>query len=778
MRDFHLDWIWSRYNTSPDPASGMQSLYQTCSAFTKHVLQPSHIILRGGGFTLRLELAVPLTDIVTSMDRLLYLAAKHVQLHSAPCIGQQELRTLTITEGLHACATYNQVVYGWVTLIDRLARAMRELQWLCIGEDPSRHSWSSWMPGILASLPPSLRAKLPSNFLESYNITVLPPPANISDAASQKAAVRKRAESLSRNPMHCSHVSHSDVEAGGLASPEETKGSPRRRPETSEDVTSYVNKSTPDNRTGRAPGSPDPSNATATTAVDLVHTDRDASMSELVNKFTSYPTPAVSLLARITCIVKLKSLGSLEITDRGEDLDRVGPGRFGLERGFFRRVSNTLDEMQALLTRASSLVPGRTSCFLVDPHKFFTDTFRGTHDAIQLHNAWAALSDRMRAAQDAVEQYRREYRNVHEVSSDVYKESCKVELGPSSSVAQSRASSQGKDVHTASAVVTSGSSEPPAPQVKDTARVSFNPIEVGIAEIEGRTPGEQAHAPETAPALLTQASVFPPGVVCSARMASRVVETHEERPQVAFANASHLDIRADFTRGKSTEAGGRMESQSTTDEDCTFMQSDYAHAGASSSSPSVVKPSDELLGLHIERAESCATASTVERRGRESVNAVEMRADARWRAWQAAEARVAQSHTAAKASTHRLANILHQAMLSSTVGSGGQALIQSNDTSMLLSNQQSTLDEDDVRTSEHAGTDHNPSILLGTWVIPSSSTSPYPPARTLVVDFKKFVLVSAILRAQLFSHLAWILREQLVPHLEWEREGIGTRVRT
>ncbi|KAJ7929550.1 hypothetical protein B0H13DRAFT_2310477 [Mycena leptocephala] len=741
MRDFHLDWIWSRYNTSPDPASGMQSLYQTCSAFTKHVLQPSHIILRGGGFTLCLELAVPLTDIVTSMDRLLYLAAKHIQLHSAPCIGQQELRTLTITEGLHACATYNQVVYGWVTLIDRLARAMRELQWLCIGEDPSRHSWSSWMPGILASLPPSLRAKLPSNFLESYNITVLPPPANISDAASQKAAARKCAESLSRSPMHCSHVSHSDVEAGGLASPEETKGSPRRRPETSEDVTSYANKSTLDNRTGRAPGSPDPSNATATTAVDLVHTGRDASMSELVNKFTSYPTPAVSLLARITCIVKLKLLGSLEITDRGEDLDR------------------------ALLTRASSLVPGKTSCFLVDPHKFFTDTFRGTHDTIQLHNAWAALSDRMRAARDAVEQYRREYRNVHEVSADMYKESCKVELGPSLSVAQSRASSQGKDVRTASAVVTSGSSEPPAPQ------------------IEGRTPGERAHAPETAPALLTQASVFPPGVICSARMASQVVETHEERPQVAFANASRLDICADSTRGKSIEAGGL---------DRDLQRSDPGLTRATNSEHSACRKAQ----IHRELIPTVACASMCvllpERAERaemdesERVNGI---------MGMESDCAPASSHPPGSFASPRPSapafvlgmplpkfpapvltvvsaverGGLHREVAepltnANAVESGGRACFQMHNTCEAVLDQQSTnLQDDNAHIMDH----------MHTSCAPSPHSHPWPPCSS-VKDVKAFAFVSAIVLTRMISYLVWILREDLEPYLAWAREGIGT----
>ncbi|KAJ7870401.1 hypothetical protein B0H13DRAFT_1896210 [Mycena leptocephala] len=294
MWDSHLDWIWSRY-TSPDPASGMQSLYQMCSAFTKHVLQPSHIIMRGGGFTLHLELAVPLTDVITSMDRLLYLAAKHIQLRSAPCIGQQELRTLTVTEGLHACATYNQVVYGWVTLINRLARVMRELQWLCIGEDPSQYSWSSWMPGILASLPPSLRAKLPSNFLELYKIMMLPSPANTSQVSRQKAAFVENV---------CRHRAEVVLET--------------MRPESiSAELLMHC-------ETRKLTSSP------CVSTFDCSAPSQDLSIADVFLEVTGASDSGVSLSSRAADIANKKSLEASDIVDRGVDVDHLYIGRFGL----------------------------------------------------------------------------------------------------------------------------------------------------------------------------------------------------------------------------------------------------------------------------------------------------------------------------------------------------------------------------------------------------------------------------------------------------------------
>ncbi|KAJ7681802.1 hypothetical protein B0H17DRAFT_1138232 [Mycena rosella] len=175
MSNHQLEWIWSRYTTSPDPASSMQSLHRTCSTLIKHVLQPSHIVLAHGGFTLHPDLAVPLADAVTAMDRVLQLAARYHGLPHAPSIGVQELQILTVTTGMHR-ASQNKIVLVWVTILDCLAAAMREMKNLRLDNElnPFRRTWSSRIPQNILTLPISLRAKLPKNLLESFDIPVVP----------------------------------------------------------------------------------------------------------------------------------------------------------------------------------------------------------------------------------------------------------------------------------------------------------------------------------------------------------------------------------------------------------------------------------------------------------------------------------------------------------------------------------------------------------------------------------------------------------------------------
>ncbi|KAJ7701954.1 hypothetical protein B0H17DRAFT_1195152 [Mycena rosella] len=178
MSDDYLKLIWSKYTISPDPLSGMQSLHQACKRFTNHILQPSYITLSGGGFTLHQELAKPLLEIARALDHLLLRAAQHHHFSGAPSIGQRDVDILRSSTALHACATLNQIMLSWVTLVDRLAEAMCELKYLCLG-DPlhlSRRAWPTRIPQILASLPPLLRVKLPRAFLEAHSIMVLPAP--------------------------------------------------------------------------------------------------------------------------------------------------------------------------------------------------------------------------------------------------------------------------------------------------------------------------------------------------------------------------------------------------------------------------------------------------------------------------------------------------------------------------------------------------------------------------------------------------------------------------
>ncbi|KAJ7089359.1 hypothetical protein B0H15DRAFT_840505 [Mycena belliarum] len=131
MSRSHLDQLWSRYTTSPDPLSGMESLYQACLRLTRHVLKPSDLVLSSlGSYVLRPQLAEPLSDVIPAMDSLLLHAAQHHGFWYPPSIGQSELQVLTAAT---VYATEKQIVLNWDSLMARLASAMRELKGLCMG---------------------------------------------------------------------------------------------------------------------------------------------------------------------------------------------------------------------------------------------------------------------------------------------------------------------------------------------------------------------------------------------------------------------------------------------------------------------------------------------------------------------------------------------------------------------------------------------------------------------------------------------------------------------
>ncbi|KAJ7637947.1 hypothetical protein DFH06DRAFT_1335594 [Mycena polygramma] len=132
-------------------------------------------------------------------------------------------------------------------------------------------------------------------------------------------------------------------------------------------------------------------------------------MAELVLEFNSQTDTDVSLFMRTTSIISKKNLEVSDVMDRGVSTTPQPMERFGLETGFSIRTIMTIVEMQKLLTRASALVRGRTTCFQIDPHKVISSVLKSAHDLNELHVAWAALSERMALAQNNFRKYQSEF---------------------------------------------------------------------------------------------------------------------------------------------------------------------------------------------------------------------------------------------------------------------------------------------------------------------------------------------------------------------------------
>jgi hypothetical protein len=127
-----MDWIWSEYTTSPDPAAGMQSLNQMCSTLTKHVLLPTHIVLSHGSFSLCPDLAQVLINVVPQLGHFLNLARRDAGLSDIHNFCHAELQVLISSTGSDI-ATQNQVVWNWVHLIDKVYITMVDMKSLWRG---------------------------------------------------------------------------------------------------------------------------------------------------------------------------------------------------------------------------------------------------------------------------------------------------------------------------------------------------------------------------------------------------------------------------------------------------------------------------------------------------------------------------------------------------------------------------------------------------------------------------------------------------------------------
>ncbi|KAF8143396.1 hypothetical protein K438DRAFT_1993912 [Mycena galopus ATCC 62051] len=430
MSDSTLAWIWSEYTISPDPASGMQSLYQTCSALSKHILLPSHIVLSGGGFTLLPELAEILTDVVCPLGQLLDLAMRDSGLAGIQHFCHTELRVLTCTTGLDI-ATQNQVIWNWIHLADNMHMAMVDLESLCHGrpihvlgrERPSH------MRRIIMSLHWSLLVKLPAELLRSHCILVPPP------AANTREVERQRIQHLEHRARMLADVSH--ISRGILASSPAVEVQDTTRRELEPCECGFLHPSTheysaPSSRIGLtsqvlatlkppvtvvrlasaltpvngwmhhttavhvpSPASPSCTESTASAILCAA----DSSIDDLILAYTQASVSGWSLSSQTARIVKKKSLDSSDITDRSNDSSLPYFGQFGLERHLFLSTENATLEMQRLLTAAFTFVEGRPICFVVDPHDVLMGILRGASCIHELQVAWKGLRERMRIAQ-------------------------------------------------------------------------------------------------------------------------------------------------------------------------------------------------------------------------------------------------------------------------------------------------------------------------------------------------------------------------------------------
>ncbi|KAJ6567729.1 hypothetical protein DFH09DRAFT_1081164 [Mycena vulgaris] len=132
-------------------------------------------------------------------------------------------------------------------------------------------------------------------------------------------------------------------------------------------------------------------------------------MAELQRAFLQEGEGDVSTFRRVKLIVSKQSLDPVDVNDRGLGPMQYLP-RFGLAPGLAMTIRNTIKETQGFLQKASRLVPGRTTWFIIDPHNLLMNTLGGAGNLDELHIAWLGLQKRMSLALRYLEKYEEHYR--------------------------------------------------------------------------------------------------------------------------------------------------------------------------------------------------------------------------------------------------------------------------------------------------------------------------------------------------------------------------------
>ncbi|KAJ7873404.1 hypothetical protein B0H13DRAFT_2349102 [Mycena leptocephala] len=136
-------------------------------------------------------------------------------------------------------------------------------------------------------------------------------------------------------------------------------------------------------------------------------------MADLQREYLRETEEESSIFSRVTLISSKIALDPRDVIDRG--IDPVNPvPRFGLDPGFALRVRVTVTDMQSILKRAASMIPGRDSCFIIDPGDALMPILRGASGLEELNAAWIALQRRMQLAQGFLTKYDQHYRTLDE----------------------------------------------------------------------------------------------------------------------------------------------------------------------------------------------------------------------------------------------------------------------------------------------------------------------------------------------------------------------------
>ncbi|KAJ7458389.1 hypothetical protein B0H11DRAFT_2243086 [Mycena galericulata] len=128
MSNSHLDWIWSLYTTSPDAASGMSTLRDTCVALLSYPISSSHFVPALAGVALHPSLAEPFREVFPILKHLLYSAAElHGIVQPLFDCNHADFRMVTIIG-----VRQDEVKAVWDRLRQKVVDAMRGIESICM----------------------------------------------------------------------------------------------------------------------------------------------------------------------------------------------------------------------------------------------------------------------------------------------------------------------------------------------------------------------------------------------------------------------------------------------------------------------------------------------------------------------------------------------------------------------------------------------------------------------------------------------------------------------